>query len=53
MGPAGQRQWNLLAETVQSKSRDRFSVMFGLIEQVQELAPAMQRQSKEKAERDS
>ena len=41
------------AETVQNKSRDRFSVLFGLIEQDQELAPAMQTQSKEKAERDS
>ena len=41
------------AEAVQSKIRDRFLVLFGLIEQDQELAPALQRQSKEKAEGDS
>ena len=37
-----------LAETVQGKSRQRFPVLFGLIEQDQERAPALQRQSREK-----
>ena len=39
-----------MAETVQGKSRERFLVLFGLIKQDQELAPALQRQSKEGAE---
>ena len=39
------------AETVQSKSRDRFQFLFGLIEQDQELALALQRHSKEGSER--
>ena len=42
-----------MAETGQGKSIERFLVLFGLIEQDQELAPALQRQSKEGAERDS
>ena len=39
--------------TVQSRSRDRFRVLFGLIEQDPELGPALQRQSREGTERDS
>ena len=42
-----------MSETVQCNSREKFLVLFGLIEQDQELAPALQRQSKEGAERDS
>ena len=33
-----------LAETVQSKSRERFLLLFGLIEQVREVAAALQNQ---------
>ena len=34
-------------------TKERFLVLFGLIEQDQELAPALQRQAREGAERDS
>ena len=40
-----------LAETDQGKSRERFPVLLGLIEQDQELALALQRQSRAGAER--
>ena len=49
-------EWGLLGrETVQSKSKDRlpFPVLFGLIEQDQELAPDLKIQSREGAELDS
>ena len=42
-----------MAETVKGKSRERFLILFGLIEQDQGLAPALQTQSSERAERDS
>ena len=42
-----------MAETVQGKSRERFLVLFGLIEQDHEQAPELQRQSREGAERDT
>ena len=41
------------AETNQSKIRERFPVLFGLIEQDQELSPALQRQYGQGAEIDS
>ena len=37
-------------ETVQGKSRQRYLVLFGLIKQDQEVAPALQRQSREGAQ---
>ena len=42
-----------MTETVQGKSRERFLVLFELIEQDQELAAALQRESREEADRDS